>query len=77
MNKKLIVLGLASLLGASVAQAQLAAFKVNGETVSVADQQALYDAAVRQGRPAGAELEQLVKNTLIQQTRPLAASQES
>lgn len=68
MNKKLIVLGLASLLGASVAQAQLAAFKVNGETVSVADQQALYDAAVRQGRPAGAELEQLVKNTLIQQT---------
>lgn len=68
MNKKLIVLGLASLMGASVAQAQLAAFKVNGETVSVAQQQALYDAAVRQGQPAGAELEQLVKNSLIQQT---------
>ena len=68
MNKKLIALGLVSLMGASVAQAQLTAFKVNGQTVSVADQQAIYDLLVKQGQPAGADLERMVKNILIERT---------
>ena len=50
------------------ANAELQAFKVNGETVSVAQQKALYDSAVAQGQPAGAELERQVKNVLTQQT---------
>ena len=68
MDKKLIALGLASLMGASVAQAQLAAFKVNGETVSVSEQQAVYDQLVQSGQPAGADLERVVKNIMIERT---------
>ncbi len=68
MNKKLIALGLVSLMGAAAANAQLAAFKVNGEAVSVAQQQAVYDLLVQQGQPAGADLERLVKNILIERT---------
>lgn len=68
MNKKLIALGLATALTASVANAQLVAFKVNGETVSVAQQQAVYNQLVAQGQPAGAELERLVKGILVERT---------
>ncbi len=68
MDKKVIVLGLAALLAAGTASAELKAFKVNGETVSVAAQKAIYDRAVAQGQPAGAELERQVKNVLIQET---------
>lgn len=67
MNKKIIALALATLV-AGAAQAQLAAFKVNGETVSVAQQQTVYDALVAQGQPAGADLERLVKNAMIERT---------
>ena len=49
-------------------QRRTEAFKVNGETVSVAEQKAVYDRAVAQGQPAGPELESQVKNLLIQQT---------
>ena len=68
MQKKLLVLGLAALMTAGAANAELKAFKVNGETVSVAEQKAIYDRAVRQGQPASPELERQVKNALIQQT---------
>ena len=57
MEKKLLVLGMAAMMAAGAANAELQAFKVNGETVSVAQQKALYDSAVAQGQPAGAELE--------------------
>ena len=56
------------MMAAGAANAELQAFKVNGETVSVAQQKALYDSAVAQGQPAGAELERQVKNVLTQQT---------
>ena len=56
MEKKLLVLGMAAMMAAGAANAELQAFKVNGETVSVAQQKALYDSAVAQGQPAGAEL---------------------
>lgn len=68
MQKKIFVLGLAAVLAAGTASAELKSFKVNGETVSVAEQKAIYDRAVAQGQPAGAELERQVKNYLIQQT---------
>ena len=68
MDKKIIVLGLAAALAAGTASAELKAFKVNGETVSVAEQKAIYDRAVAQGQPAGEQLERQVKNLLIQQT---------
>ena len=68
MEKKLLVLGMAAMMAAGAANAELQAFKVNGETVSVAQQKALYDSAVAQGQPAGAELERQVKNVLTQQT---------
>ena len=64
MEKKLLVLGMAAMMAAGAANAELQAFKVNGETVSVAQQKALYDSAVAQGQPAGAELERQVKNVL-------------
>lgn len=59
---------MAAMMAAGAANAELQAFKVNGETVSVAQQKALYDSAVAQGQPAGAELERQVKNVLTQQT---------
>ena len=68
MEKKLLVLGVAAMMAAGAANAELQAFKVNGQTVSVAQQKALYDSAVRQGQPAGADLERQVKNILTQQT---------
>ena len=68
MQKKILVLGIAAMMAAGAAQAELQAFKVNGETVSVAQQKAIYDNAVAQGQPAGAELERQVKNVLTQQT---------
>jgi len=68
MEKKLLVLGMAAMMAAGAANAELQAFKVNGETVSVAQQKALYNSAVAQGQPAGAELERQVKNVLTQQT---------
>lgn len=68
MNKKVLVLSLAALVAAGSANAELKAFKVNGETVSVAEQKVIYDRAVAQGQPAGAELERQVKNLLVQQT---------
>ena len=68
MEKKLLVLGMAAMMAAGAANAELQAFKVTGETVSVAHQKALYDSAVAQGQPAGAELERQVKNVLTQQT---------
>ena len=68
MNKKAIALGAAILLAAGASQAELKAFKVNGETVSVEEQKALYDRAVASGQPAGEQLERQVKNILIQQT---------
>lgn len=68
MDKKAIALGAAILMAAGAANAELKAFKVNGETVTVATQKALYDSAVAQGQPAGEELERQVKNILIQQT---------
>ena len=61
MNKKVLVLSLAALVAAGSANAELKAFKVNGETVSVAEQKVIYDRAVAQGQPAGAELERQVK----------------
>lgn len=67
MDKKIIVLGLAAALAAGTASAELKAFKVNGETVSVADQKEIYDRAVAQGQPAGEQLERQVKNLLVQQ----------
>lgn len=67
MDKKAIALGAALLIAAGAANAELKAFKVNGETVSVAEQKAVYDRAVAQGQPAGPELESQVKNLLIQQ----------
>ena len=66
MQKKLLVLGLAALMTAGAAELQ--PFTENGETVSVAEQKAIYDRAVRQGQPASPELERQVKNALIQQT---------
>lgn len=68
MDKKAIALGAAILVAAGAANAELKAFKVNGETVTVAAQKAVYDRAVAQGQPAGEELERQVKNILIQQT---------
>ena len=68
MQKKILVLGIAAMMAAGAAQAELQAFKVNGETVSVAQQKAIYDNAVAQGQPAGPELERQVKNILTQQT---------
>ena len=67
MDKKAIALGAALLIAAGAANAELKAFKVNGETVSVAEQKAVYDRAVAQGQPAGPELESQVKNLQIQQ----------
>ena len=40
MDKKAIALGAALLIAAGAANAELKAFKVNGETVSVAEQKA-------------------------------------
>ncbi len=68
MDKKAIALGAAVLLAATAANAELKAFKVNGETVTVAAQKALYDRAIASGQPAGEQLELQVKNHLIQQT---------
>ena len=68
MDKKVIALGAAALLIAGAANAELKAFKVNGETVTVAEQKAIYDRAVQSGQPAGEGLERQVKNLLIQQT---------
>lgn len=48
MDKKAIALGAALLIAAGAANAELKAFKVNGETVSVAEQKAVYDRAVAQ-----------------------------
>ena len=67
MDKKVIALGAAALLIAGAANAELKAFKVNGETVTVAEQKAIYDRAVQAGQPAGEGLERQVKNLLIQQ----------
>lgn len=67
MDKKVIALGLAALITAGTASAELKAFKVNGETVTVAEQKVLYDRAIAQGQPAGDELERQVKNILVQQ----------
>ena len=68
MDKKVIALGAAALLIAGAANAELKAFKVNGETVTVAELKAIYDRAVQSGQPAGEGLERQVKNLLIQQT---------
>ena len=68
MDKKVIALGAAALLIAGAANAELKAFKVNGETVTVAEQKAIYDRAVQAGQSAGEGLERQVKNLLIQQT---------
>ena len=68
MDKKVIALGAAALLIAGAANAELKAFKVNGETVTVAEQKAIYDRAVQAGQPAGEGLERQVKNLLIQPT---------
>ncbi len=68
MNKKLLVIGAAAALAAGTASAELSAFKVNGETVSVAAQKTIYDRAVAQGQPAGPELERQVKQRLIWNT---------
>lgn len=68
MDKQVIALGAAALLIAGAANAELKAFKVNGETVTVAEQKAIYDRAVQAGQPAGEGLERQVKNLLIQQT---------
>lgn len=68
MDKKVIALGVAAILIAGAANAELKAFKVNGETVTVAEQKAIYDRAVQAGQPAGEGLERQVKNLLIQQT---------
>lgn len=68
MDKKVIALGAAALLIAGAANAELKAFKVNGETVTVAEQKAIYDRAVQAGQPAGEGLERQVKYLLIQQT---------
>ena len=68
MDKKVIALGAAALLIAGAANAELKACKVNGETVTVAEQKAIYDRAVQAGQPAGEGLERQVKNLLIQQT---------
>ncbi len=68
MDKKVIALGAAAILIAGAANAELKAFKVNGETVTVAEQKAIYDRAVQAGQPAGEGLERQVKNLLIQQT---------
>lgn len=68
MDKKVIALGAAALLIAGAANAELKAFKVNGETVTVAEQKAIYDRAVQAGQPAGEGLARQVKNLLIQQT---------
>ena len=68
MDKKVIALGAAALLIAGAANAELTAFQVNGETVPVAEQKAIYDRAVQAGQPAGEGLERQVKNLLIQQT---------
>ena len=67
MQKKLLAFALASIFCAGVAQAEIKDFKVNGEKITAAEQQALYDAAVKQGYPAGADLERQVKSQLVQQ----------
>lgn len=67
-KKSVLVLALAALTAAGTANAALRAFKVNGETVTVEQQKAYYDAAVAQGQPAGEELERQVKTALTQQT---------
>ncbi|MFU0842912.1 MAG: PpiC domain-containing protein [Burkholderia sp.] len=68
MEKKLLAIGLTALMAAGAANAALTSFKVNGETVSVAEQQAIYNRAVASGQQAGPELERQVKNLLIQRT---------
>ncbi|MDO5530979.1 peptidylprolyl isomerase [Sutterella sp.] len=68
MNKKVFAIGAAVLLATGAAQAEFKAFKVNGETVSVATQKAIYDRLVASGQPAGEQLERNVKNSLIQRT---------
>ena len=44
------------MMAAGAANAELQAFKVNGETVSVAQQKALYDSAVAQASPQAPNL---------------------
>lgn len=77
MDKKAIALGAAVLLAATAAQAELKAFKVNGETVTVAQQKAIYDRAVASGQPAGEPLERQVKNLLIEQTALLQEAKKA
>ncbi len=77
MQKKFLVLGIAAMMTAGVANAELQAFKVNGQTVSVAQQKELYDAAVAQGQPAGPELERQIKSMLTQQTVLLQAAKNA
>ena len=66
MQKKLLVLGIAAMMAAGAANAELKSFTVNGETISVAEQKVIYDAAVAQGQPAGEKLEMMVKQIAIQ-----------
>lgn len=77
MQKKFLVLGIAAMMAAGAANAELQAFKVNGQTVSVAQQKELYDAAVAQGQPAGPELERQIKSMLTQQTVLLQAAKKA
>ena len=77
MQKKFLVLGIAAMMTAGVANAELQAFKVNGQTVSVAQQKEMYDAAVAQGQPAGPELEQMLKSSLPQQVVLLQAAKKA
>lgn len=77
MQKKILVLGIAAMMAAGAANAELQAFKVNGQTVSVAQQKEMYDAAVAQGQPAGAELERMVKSSITQQTVLLQAAKKA
>ena len=77
MQKKLLILGMAALMAAGTANAELKAFTVNGETVSVADQKALYDAAVAQGQPAGEQLEMMIKQIAIQNAVLLQEAKKS
>lgn len=66
MNKKLLtVVFAAATLAAGVAHAEVKAFKVNGQQVTVAEQQEVINAYKAQGVKADAQLENAVKQKFI------------
>lgn len=68
MNMKLLTIAMAALVATGAAQAEMKNFKVNGQTITAAEQKAVYDGLVASGQPAGEALEQFVRNNLVANT---------